>query len=334
MNLTVTAPLVCALTVLVSMLPVLVAPAFGQPPAAGGCPRLRLLASADAPGDCAAFAQERERSDQPNWPAAAATMVGSMFGSAASALSEVPDRDFHVTREGFFGRTTYAGGADKASHFAQYAILSKELAYLYGELGFTRRDAIWLGFGVALTAGLVTELGDGFSKFGFSYEDLLMDGLGAGTAALLAATGTQDLVGFRYGFLLPPSGSATCCKVEGVGRDYSNELYTADLKLAGLARRLRLDVGPLRSLLLSTTYGSKSYPTGLPERRQRQVGIEIGLNVEQILNDLGIGRHTWWGYGLHLVFDNVRFPFTSIGFRYDLNRGRWRGPDNGHDFSP
>jgi len=133
--------------------------------------------------------------------------------------------------------------------------------------------------------------------------------------------------------LLPHSGNATCCKVTSKGRDYSNEIQSADLKIAGLARRLNLSVGPLRYLLVSVTYGTKGYPSGLPELRERQVGFEIGLNLAIILNDLGVRRDTWWGYALHVVCDNVRVPFTSVGFRYDLNSKRWRGPDNGNGFA-
>jgi hypothetical protein len=48
------------------------------------------------------------------------------------------------------------------------------------------------------------------------------------------------------------------------------------------------------------------------------------------LNDLDVTRDRWWGYLLHVVVDNVRFPFTAVGFRYDLNHGRWYGPDSGN----
>jgi hypothetical protein len=91
-------------------------------------------------------------------------------------------------------------------------------------------------------------------------------------------------------------------------------------------------IGPLKYLLLSVTYGSKGYPYALPEDRERQVGIEIGLNLQQILNDVGVTRDPWWGYALHMVADNIRFPFTAVGWRYDLNSGRWCGPDNGNKF--
>jgi hypothetical protein len=159
-----------------------------------------------------------------------------------------------------------------------------------------------------------------------------MDTLGAGASALILATGTADLFGFRYGFLLPKS-NVTCCAVPANGRDYSYEIYTADLKLAGVGRRLSWNIGPLRYLLFSVTYGSKYYPSGEVDLRERQVGFEIGLNFEEILNAVGVRRDTWWGYGLHVVFDNTRFPFTSVGFQYDLNHGKWYGPGNGNQYS-
>ena len=52
-----------------------------------------------------------------------------------------------------------------------------------------------------------------------------------------------------------------------------------------------------------------------------------------ILEDLGVGRNTWWGYTLHTVFDNLRVPFTAVGFRYDLNHGKWTGPDSGNGYA-
>jgi hypothetical protein len=77
-------------------------------------------------------------------------------------------------------------------------------------------------------------VGDELTTTGFSPEDLLMDVLGAGTAVLVAATRTNDLVGFRTSHF----GS------------YNNDVYSMDLNLAGLARRAGLDIGPLRFRVL------------------------------------------------------------------------------------
>src|SRR5206468_8253449 len=100
----------------------------------------------------------------------------------------------------------------------------------------------------------------------------------------------------------------------------------------GVGRRLGLNLGPLGWLLLSVTYASKGYENTprITSDLQRQVGFEIGLNVQQILNDLGVRRDTWWGYGLHAVGDNLRFPYTAFGMRYDLNHRKWHGPNNGN----
>ncbi len=259
--------------------------------------------------------------------------AGAMAGGAINAFTETPHQSFHFTNEGFFGRGTYAGGADKASHFVDYTILSKELACLYDKMGFSQGDSIVLGFGVSVTTGLMNELGDGTNPYGFSWEDLMMDVLGAGTSAVIAAAGLEDLIGFRHGVLVPPAGTRYCCAEPRRGRDYSNEIYTADLQLEGVGRRLDLNIGPLRYLLVSATYGTKGYPGAAPDARERQIGLEIGLNFKAILNDLGARRNTWWGYTLHIVFDNFRFPYTSVGFRYDLNHDKWIGPDNGNGFA-
>jgi hypothetical protein len=303
----------------------------------GVCDESRLTLSYERTAGCRlAQAQEggrapREDSGPNRWIDALIAAL-TLGGSAANSFTDGPHKPYHFTEEGWFGETTYAGGADKASHFVSYYVVSKELTNLYRRLGHSEREAIWLGFGVATAAGLVTEIGDGTTRFGFSYEDLVMDTLGAATAAFIAHYRADDLVGFRGGFLVPVTGAETCCQVAGFGRDYSNELYTADLKLGGLARRLGLPIEPLKYLLLSVTYGSKGYPYALPENRERQLGIEIGLNLQEILNDLHVTRDPWWGYALHMVADNIRFPFTAVGMRYDLNSGRWCGPNNGNTF--
>ena len=258
---------------------------------------------------------------------------GAALGGFLNAYQETPRQDFHVTYEGWFGRHTYAGGADKAAHFVDYAIISKELANIDEVMGFSRNTSIALAFGTAFASGLMNELGDGTNPYGFSPEDLTIDTLGAGAAALIKLTRTEDLFGFRHGLLLPLARSKTCCQDPGLGRDYSNEIYTADLHLSGVFDRLNLKVGPLRYLLFSVTYGTKGYPSGTPSLRERQVGFELGLDFEVILDDLGVKRDTWWGYGLHIVFDNFRFPFTAVGFRYDMNHDKWTGPDNGNGFA-
>lgn len=290
------------------------------------------------PGESAAeetpaFEPGLERKAPPSKFWTYAIPVGVVAGASANAWLETPHQSFHFGNEGWFGENTYAGGADKAAHFVDYYIISKELSFIYNKLGYSPTQSIWAGFGISLLGGLANEFGDGFNRYGFSYEDLVMDTAGALSAALVSWFGAHDLIGFRRGFLLPPYSSPACCPPGSVGQAYQSQIFTADLKLAGVARRLNLNVGPLRYLLVSATYATKGYATEVPSLFERQVGLEIGLNLEEILNSLGVRRNTWWGYALHVVLDNVRVPFTSVGFQYDLNSGQWFGPGNGNSYA-
>jgi hypothetical protein len=142
--------------------------------------------------------------------------VGVAVGGLENSLTDSPLRSFRFVNEGYFGASTYAGGADKASHFVDYTIVSREIAYVYEKLGYSERTSTLLGLGMGFLGGLANEIGDGFDQYGFSFQDLAMDSAGAITSTLLLATGTQDLVGFRNGFLVPKS-KATCCESVGGG---------------------------------------------------------------------------------------------------------------------
>jgi hypothetical protein len=255
--------------------------------------------------------------------------LGALAGSAANSYRGGSFSDFHVTAEGFFGSQTYAGGVDKASHYVDHFMAARALTMVYGWLGYAPAKANLLGFSVATLAGLVTEVGDGTTAFGFSWEDLLADALGAGAAMGLSASGWDDTIGFRQGFIaqteVPP-----CCVVDAsIGRDYSGEIYTMDWKLSGLSRRLHASFGPARFLLFSLTYGTSGYRYAPPEMRQRLVGFEVGIHFGEILRALRVPEKTWWGEVIYLVFDSIRFPYTAVGFRYDINDGKWYGPTAG-----
>jgi hypothetical protein len=243
-------------------------------------------------------------------------ITGLAAVTANSLIGYDTDRGFRFHREGWFGRNTTNGGADKASHLTDYFIIANLFEDVYRILGYSENAAILWGFGMALATGLANEVSDGFTLHGFSWEDLAMDAAGATAASLVSVTRTKDLLGMRTSHL--------------PGSTYTHDVYSADLKLSGLGQRLGVNIGPLRWLLLSVTYGTKGYRVEPRIAQQRQVGLEIGLNLQQILNDLGVKRNTWWGYSLHLIGDNVRFPFTAVGVRVDLNRGKWHGPNSGN----
>jgi len=251
----------------------------------------------------------------------AGTTIGYAWGNSQD---EIPFHGtFHFTAEGFFGQNTYAGGADKASHLVDYAVAYRALEFTYRRIGYADSQSQWLGFATALAAGLTTEIGDGTTIFGFSWEDFTMDFLGAFSAMSLQRSGWDDTFGFRYGAVSQDPAPACCIDNSNIGRDYSGEIYTADIKLAGLARRWKFDPGPARYLLLSLTYGTNGYNHASPELRQRLVGLEIGIHFSEILRALGVPKEPIWGELIYFFFDTIRLPYTAIGVRFDLNHNKW-----------
>jgi hypothetical protein len=270
-----------------------------------------------------------ERLKKPSLVLGVLVAAGSLAGSANNSWKGGRFSNFHFTDEGFFGRDTYTGGVDKASHFVDYNVTARVIGFAYEEIGYSERRSQVLGFGVAFLSGLVTEIGDGTTNFGFSYEDLLMDALGAATALGLSATGWDDTIGFRIGRFNPDKTPACCETVANYGRDYSGEIYTGDLKIAGLARRLDVRPGIARYFLLSLNYGTNGYRYATADIRQRLLGVELGINFSAIAEAVGVPEKKFWGRMIYLFLDTVRLPYTGIGFRYDLNHRKWYGPTAG-----
>ena len=256
------------------------------------------------------------------------TAVGYSTGNSVKEESYEYD-GFHFAGEGFFGRNTYTGGVDKLAHFVDYNLATVALANTYGRIGYGSGQSGWIGFATSVAAGLATEVGDGTTLFGFSWEDFLADALGAATALGLSRSGWNDTIGFRFGKVAQDPNPPCCVDNANIGRDYSGEIYTADLKIVGLARRLRFDPGPARFLLLSATYGTNGYRHVAPELRQRLVGLEIGINFSEIFRGLGVPSEPLWGEGFYYFLDSFRIPYTAIGFRYDVNNHEWFGPTAG-----
>jgi hypothetical protein len=235
---------------------------------------------------------------------------------------------WNVTDEGWFGRDAYAGGSDKVSHFIISSGVSRLLYEAYTHLGHTENQSFTLAVSAAFMSGVMVEVMDAFSVYGFSFQDLTADALGVTAGALINRHNLQDLLGLRIGLVeteIP--ASAIGDSVETLGRPYNDEIYAADLKLGGLIRRMKGDPGFARFFLTSFVYLSKGfgYSPLLPTRYQ-EVGFEVGLNFPEILRAFGVSEKTWWGTGLIAIFNFFRFPFTQVGVYYNLYDGKWYGP--------
>ena len=248
-------------------------------------------------------------------------------GSAYNSFGDGPSEKWHFTNEGWLGQYTYAGGGDKASHIVSFYMVAKLLGGVYEELGMKRDSAALLAAGVSTFAGFVTELGDGRGRYGFSYEDLVTDTIGAATFLAISHYHLEDLLSLSGGIV--PIPDYPCCYDGAFGKDYTQEIYAANLKIDGLARRMHFRPGPARFLLFSVSYSAKGYPYADPVIRERQIGFSVGINFGQVMKEIGVPQEVWWGKILYFLFDVLRIPYTQIGMYYDLNNGNWYGPGIG-----
>jgi hypothetical protein len=239
---------------------------------------------------------------------------------------------FHVFHEGFFGRDTYAGGADKASHFYFSYVGTELLTDVFRKLGHPDGESRLLALGTGAASGLLVELGDGFSNFGFSPEDFAADMTGVLVSVGVSAARAEDLLGARIG-LRPAQEAREAVHLPGAGLDYSPERFTLDLKLGGAARRLTGRTGPARFVLLSLTYNTQSYGFVPTQLRQRNVGVQIGVNLYEVAEAAGVPASTWWGKPLLFFLRYFEVPYSALGFAYDLNHGRWHGPIPWHRYT-
>lgn len=118
---------------------------------------------------------------------------------------------FKTSSEGWFGRGTEHGGADKLGHAYTGAVVAAATGSLYRHWGYESQRAAELS---ALSSLLLTgavEIGDGFSQdYGFSWEDQVSNVAGIGLEYLRQRyPALGERVQFRWEYLpSPPYGTA------------------------------------------------------------------------------------------------------------------------------
>ncbi len=209
---------------------------------------------------------------------------------------------FQARSEGWFGENTNHGGADKLGHFYSGYALGQGLSGLYRSFGYSGRDAA--AYGALSSWGLLAymELGDAFSRFGLSYEDVIMNTAGATASYVLdrnpVLSRTLDL---RVEYL-PKDPQAD------VFTDYDSLKFLAAVKLEGIRALPR---GPWDWLEVHVGYYTRNYGVAgyVP---QRYLYAGIGLNVSRLFRRHGYKRTA-------KVLEYVQVPYTAIEARRGLN---------------
>ncbi|MBK8013567.1 MAG: DUF2279 domain-containing protein [Deltaproteobacteria bacterium] len=250
-------------------------------------------------------------------------IVGTLMVWGSQAWWDHGLEPFHWRDTGYFGRDTYAGGADKLGHFYATYLLVHGTTSIYSALGVPRTRAAWLaGCGVFLTSNWI-ELIDGFTEFGFESGDVVANSLGTALGVLTTLYPSVDaVVGARIGYAPTRDFLAHDKTVLKWINDYSGMLFYLDLKMDGVFSLLGRDPGWWRYVLLGPVYGTRDYsPIRRHATRQRIFGFQVGLSLPQILRTWGDGDAAV--DGLARIFDFYAMPLLSIALMKDLNSDAW-----------
>lgn len=195
--------------------------------------------------------------------------------------------DFRTQSEGWFGRNTPKGGADKLGHaFGTYTGV-RAGAHVLELLGNSHDDALRIATIASLAAYTGVEILDGFTKpYRFSKEDVIANVVGAGLGWVMQTNPKLDaLVDFRLYYRQSPEA-----KAEGKWEpfdDYNGQKYLLAFKGSGVPAFATNPV--LRYTEVVVGYGVRGYdPPNTARSRHLYAGV--ALNVAQLLDDT-VFRH-------------------------------------------
>ena len=208
--------------------------------------------------------------------------------------------------EGWFDQETDEGGADKLGHLYTTYALSHIYASIYSDWDYPEEDAMRLGAFSALGTMTIMELGDSFSEYGFSYEDMLMNCVGAAAGYWF---GTHPEWQKRIDLRLEYAPSLSDFEAD-VFTDYEHHKYLLAFKASGFDL---LRDSPLNYFELHLGYytrGYDDYKTSQPiDDRERTVYVGVGLNVGKLLESVWETR----------IFDYLQLPYTYLPLERDLD---------------
>ena len=190
--------------------------------------------------------------------------------------------DLHKGDEGWFGKETSNGGADKLGHFFTNYLITRVLAPIYHDWGYSRNDAALYATATSAAMSFLMEVGDATSpSHGFSHEDMIMNLLGS-TAGYFwyRYPSMAKKVDFRVEYW---PDSSTEMKADFT-TDYENMKHLIALKAEGFEV---FDNSFMEYVELHFGYYTRNFHhDSTPiEDRQRYVYAGVGINLSRLTRD-------------------------------------------------
>lgn len=208
-----------------------------------------------------------------------------------------------TTPEGWFNNDTKSGGADKVGHAYTSYVLTHGLSNLYDSWCINTKDAAVYGALSSLAILAYMELGDSFSDFGASKEDMLANILGVAFGYLsYRDKPLSNILDFRWEY--KPNSET----IGDFTTDYENSKYLLALKLNGFdfARN---------NFLKHIEFHAGYYTRGFAQAdgtKERNGFVGIGFNLTDLFR-----RHSYDKTATLLKYYQI--PGSSFQVKNDLN---------------
>lgn len=209
----------------------------------------------------------------------------------------------HASSEGWFGRGTKYGGADKLGHFYSSYAVGSGLFGLFESWGYKKEDAALYASLSSFIIMNYMELGDSFSSFGFSYEDFIMNSVGALSSYLFSTyPELSKRIDFRIEYV--PS-----FETEDLLTEYEKMKYLLAFKAEGFDF---ISNPYLRYAELHLGYYTRNYRGGFSDESERIVYLGIGINLSRIFRQNGYAKTARF-------LNYYQLPYTYLPLEKDLN---------------
>ena len=224
--------------------------------------------------------------------------------------------------EGWFERSTYAGGADKMGHIFSHYLMTRLLymVFNYTENGGYKKWIFSSVVPVMLALGI--ELGDAFSSAqnGFAYQDMLCGFMGISLGIIMEWFPLVDsFLGFSVEYFPSEYFRRNMNEILRFVDDYSGWKFMLNFKLAGF-RDLGFNIPYfLRYIMVDVGYYTRGF-TDHDERvgntgRKRNVFIGISVNMMEIVDDIFRKKYPRTAFYLKQPFKYIHLP---VGYKYNF----------------
>tara|TARA_B100001167_G_scaffold185097_1_gene145019 strand:+ start:479 stop:1405 length:927 start_codon:yes stop_codon:yes gene_type:complete len=233
-------------------------------------------------------------------------LAGAIFWN----YSERWTGEFGIENEGWFGKESNNGGADKLGHAYTWCLLTRGLIHNYERHGFSRKSSAFWGFTIPAFNGIIIEILDGYTDYNASTEDILFNLMGSGLGAYLYLNPKLDeLIHLDWSYL--PSSDFTKNIKKDFTTDYAGQVFTLEINGKGVRKILKYDQSsPIDYFQMGFSYYTRGYSGELNTNKERFTGITLGINLQEFFK-VGSPTRTFVKY--------FKIPYSFTGIFRELN---------------